>query len=84
LPRSSVTPRSDSRSLLKLEEARLLGGEPLDAESLYGFRVFLGTLGAEDENIDELFASLIDFSHEAPLPLTLALVDDALDIRERR
>lgn len=74
----------DSRSLLHLQEARLLGGVPLDDDSLYGFRVFLAEMGAEDENISELFASLIAFSHEAPLPLTLALVDDTLDIRERR
>jgi hypothetical protein len=73
----------DSKALLREREIHLLGGSALTDKDLEGYRFYLEHHEVKRGDIEELFCSVIEFSNQPPLELTLEVVDGELEITER-
>ncbi len=73
----------DSQALLCDREIHLLGGPPLTADDLAGYRLYLEHCEMAEAEIDELFQTVIEFGNQPPMKLTLTLVDGELDVTGR-
>ena len=74
----------DSQELLNQKELVLIGSKPLARDDLDGYVYYLKVHGVEQEDIDEIVNSILNYSNEAPLKLSLEVVDDKLAILERK
>ena len=73
----------DSRALLNNKELYLIGRQELNKDDLDGYQFYLENLEVDEKYINELFERIIDFSKQAPIKLTLKIIDDELNIEER-
>ena len=72
----------DSRTLLRDDEVQLIGEEPLSAEDLEGYVVYLEDMGVSEEDRDELVQRLMALSRKRPIRVRLRAVDDTLVVEE--
>ena len=73
----------DSRALVRGREIHLLGGPVLVEADLEGYRIYLEHHEMPEQEIRELFQSIIGFGSEPPMPIRLTLVDGELEIADR-
>jgi len=73
----------DSRALLNEKNVRLLGSKELETDDLEGYSYYLEAHDVDEKEIDELVESLISYSKEPPMKLSLSLNGDELEIEER-
>ncbi len=73
----------DARALLNNHSLTLVASAPLTAEDLEGYHLYLEHHEVPSAEIEKLFSTITRFSQQAPLKLSLELVEGELQISER-
>lgn len=73
----------DARALVRDDELRLMGVQPLTHEDLEGYMYYLDHFGVLQAEIDKLVERIMGFSHEPPLRIHLEIVGEELVISDR-
>ncbi len=73
----------DAKGLLKYEMLTLIDRKPLTRSDLEGYMYYLAEFDVSEDEREELTNSLINFSNEKPMALSLYLSEGELQIEER-
>lgn len=73
----------DAKSLLAERDLTIVAHKELTPDDLEGYRFYLEHHEYAEDEIEEILTSVVEFSSELPLALSLEIVDGDLKISER-